>query len=109
MPVRPTRPPDGRLTLPAARPMMKVKEVVTMPQPEKTFRIGSCHASVFVNSPSKKSPDNDRSYRTVSLQRRYREGDRWKTSTSFTLSELPSAVAVLQVAMDYVASQEAEQ
>lgn len=79
-----------------------------MPQPEKSFRIGSCSASVFANTAAKKGKDDERSYRTVSLQRRYRDGDQWKTSTSFTLADLPAAIAVMQMAMDYVASQEAE-
>ena len=71
-----------------------------MTKPEKTFRLGRCSASVFVNA-SKKG-----SFRTVSLQRRYREGEKWKTSTSFTLADLPDAVAVLQLALHHVAGQE---
>jgi hypothetical protein len=78
-----------------------------MPKPEKTFRIGLCSASVFVNTTNKKSADQERSYRVVSLQRRYRDGDDWKTSTSFALADLPAAITVMQMAMDYVASHEA--
>lgn len=78
-----------------------------MPKPEKTYRIGSCSASVFVNTTSKKGADEERSYRVVSLQRRYRDGDDWKTSTSFALADLPAAITVLQMAMNYVASHEA--
>ena len=46
--------------------------------------------------------------RNVKLQRRYRNGDgEWKTSTSFTLTDLPVAMEVLRLATDYVAGQEA--
>jgi len=79
-----------------------------MAQPEKSFRIGSCSASVFVNTSSKADGEQQRSYRSVSLQRRYRDGDEWKTSTSFALADLPTAIKVLELALDYVASQEAE-
>lgn len=79
-----------------------------MAQPEKTFRIGLCSASVFVNTVPKKDGGEERTYRSVSLQRRYRDGDNWKTSTSFALADLPAAIAVMQMAMNHVASQEAD-
>jgi hypothetical protein len=63
--------------------------------------VGVASASVFVNTDSEK-----RSFRTVSLQRRYKDGDSWKTSTSFTLAQLPAAVAVLQLAMHHIAAQD---
>ena len=44
----------------------------------------------------------------MSLQRRYKDGDKWKTSTNYTLSDLPTAIALLQVAMNHVASVEAQ-
>ena len=77
-----------------------------MSQPEKTFRIGYCSASVFVNTSDKDG--EKRSFRSVALQRSYRDGDEWKTSTSFGLAELPAAIAVLQMAMNHVAAEEAE-
>lgn len=80
-----------------------------MAQPEKTFRIGSCSASVFVNTSGDKTDDKQRSFRNVSLQRRYRDDGKWKSSNSFTLGDLPAAIAVLNMALDYVASQEASQ
>jgi len=72
-----------------------------MTKPEKTFRLGRCSASVFLNK-GKGGP-----FRSVSLQRRYREGEQWKTSTSFTLVELPYAAMVLDMALHYVALKEA--
>lgn len=78
-----------------------------MAQPEKIFRIGACSAAVFVNAVVRDDSDMPRSFRTVSLQRRYRDGDDWKTATSFTLADLPVAMTVLRLALDYVASREA--
>lgn len=72
--------------------------------PEKSFRIGSVSASVFLNHTEEKR----KPLRAVNLQRRYRDGDEWKSSSSFGLAELPQAMAVLKLAMDYVASVEAE-
>jgi hypothetical protein len=74
-----------------------------MNKPEKTFRIGYCSASVFLNE-----MNNERQFRTVSLQRRYKDGDDWKSSSSFSLADLPHAMAVLQMAMNYLAPLEAD-
>lgn len=74
-----------------------------MEKPEKTFRIGAVSASVFINRAK-----TGGSFRSVSLQRRYKDGDKWKTSTNDTLSDLPAAIALLQVAMNHVASVEAQ-
>ena len=74
-----------------------------MTKPEKSFRIGACSASVFLNK-----GEGRRSFRSVSLQRRYKDGDEWKSATNFTLNDLPAAQAVLKMATDYVISMEAE-
>jgi len=73
-------------------------------KPEKVFRIGSVSASVFVNEVDQ----GKRHMRNVNLQKRYRDGDEWKSSTSFGLAELPQAMAVLDLATKYVADKEAE-
>ncbi|MCH8042814.1 MAG: hypothetical protein IID44_03760 [Planctomycetes bacterium] len=78
-----------------------------MAQPEKTFRIGRCSASVFINT-FQSNEGEKRTFRSVSLQRRYRDGDEWKTSTSFTLTDVPAAIAVLHLAMQHIASREAD-
>ena len=80
-----------------------------MAQPEKTFRIGYVSASVFRNEVSVGEGDETRTFRAVSLQRRYRDDDGdWKNSTSFGLSDLPSAIRVLELAQRHVESIEAE-
>ena len=76
-----------------------------MAQPEKTFRIGHCSASVFVNT----GKERERSFRSVVIQRSYKDdSDEWKTSSSFGLADLPAAIHVLRLAFDHVAQHEAE-
>ena len=77
-----------------------------MKSPEKVFRIGAVSASVFVNEIDTES--GKRSIRNVNLQRRYKDGDEWKSSSSFGLSDLPSAIRVLQLAQGHVENVEAE-
>ena len=80
--------------------------------PEKVFRIGLVNASVFKNviEPKEGSPGQKRTVRSVNLQRRYfdEKEDQWESATSFQLSDLPAALRVLQLAMEYVESVEAE-
>ena len=77
-----------------------------MNAPEKVFRIGSVSASVFVNEID--GENGKRQMRNVNLQRRYKDGDQWKSSTSFRLADLPNAIRVLQVALQHVETAEAE-
>jgi len=75
-------------------------------KPEKVFRIGSVSASIFVNEVD--GEGGKRQLRNVNLQRRYRDGDEWKSSTSFSLAELPCAMRVLELAQQHVESIEAD-
>jgi len=74
--------------------------------PEKTFRIGSVSASVFVNEVQ--GDGGKRKIRNVNLQRRYKDGDEWKSTSSFGISDLPQAIRALQLAQTHVESIEAE-
>lgn len=76
-------------------------------KPEKVFRIGAVSGSVFVNELD--TEGGKRQVRNVNLQRRYRDdsGD-WKSASSFGLSDLPAAITVMKMALDHVASKEAE-
>ena len=56
---------------------------------------------MFVNEGGK------RTVRNVNLQRRFKDGDEWKSTSSFGLSDLPAAITVLNLALDHVAEQEA--
>lgn len=62
-----------------------------MAQPEKQFRIGFCSASVFVNQVNSDG-GKKRKIRNVQLQRRYKDGEEWKSTTSFGLGDLPNAI-----------------
>lgn len=72
--------------------------------PEATFRLGSVSATVFVQETG--SGRDKRSFRTVSLQRSYRDGDETKYSGSFTAGDLPSAIRSLQLAQQHVEQQD---
>lgn len=74
--------------------------------PEKTFRIGLVSASIFANEVD--GEGGKRTILNVNLQRRYRDGETWKSSTSFGLADLPVALRVLQLAQEFVEEREAE-
>ena len=77
-----------------------------MNKPEKVFRIGSVSASVFAREIE--NDNGKRTIRNVNLQRRYRDDEgEWKSTSSFSLAELPQAATVLQLATNYVAEKEA--
>lgn len=79
--------------------------------PEKVFRIGLINASVFKNviEPKEEGKGQKRTVRSVNLQRRYiDDDDKWQSTSSFQLQDLPAAIRVLQLAQEYVESVEAE-
>lgn len=80
--------------------------------PEKVFRIGLINASVFKNviEPKEEGKGQRKTVRSVNLQRRYYDEreDKWESTTSFQLSDLPAAIRVMQLALEYVESVEAE-
>ena len=77
-----------------------------MSKPEKVFRIGYISASIFVNEID--TEGGKRTVRNVNLQRRYKDGNEWKTASSFGLGDLASAIRVLQLAQGHVENVEAE-
>lgn len=74
--------------------------------PEKTFRIGNCSASVFVNTTNGRGKQR-REFRSVNVQRSYLDGDERKFTASFGLNDLPAAIRVLELAQQHVEEQEA--
>ena len=73
--------------------------------PEKTFRIGNCSASVFVNQTS--SNGKKREFRSVTVQRSFMDGDERKFVSSFGLNDLPAAIRVMQLAQQHIEEEEA--
>ncbi len=74
--------------------------------PEKVFRIGFVSASVFPHEVD--TEYGKRTIRSVSVQKRYLDGDDPKYTSSFNLSELPQAIRALQLAQGYIERLEAE-
>jgi hypothetical protein len=70
--------------------------------PERVIRIGSVSASVFVQTSG--TNGDAREFRTVSMQRSYRDKDSEKTkyASNFTLSDLPAAIRCMQLAQEHV-------
>jgi len=72
-------------------------------KPERIFRIGDVSCSIFLQNASE-----DRTFRTVSLQKSYMsEGERQYTG-SLSLAELPAAIEVLRMALSYVGDDKEE-
>ena len=63
-------------------------------------------ASVFANTVG--TDGHKRKLRNVNLQRRYKDGDEWKSSSSFGLADIPHAIRVLQLAQHHVEAAEAD-
>ncbi len=74
--------------------------------PEATFRIGYCSASVFVNEST--GEGGSREFRSVSVQRSYRDGDTTKYVASFGLADLPAAIRAVQLEQQHVEQVEAK-
>lgn len=71
--------------------------------PEKEIRVGEVTAAVFVNTRT----SDGREFRSVKLHRRYKDGDDWKSSSSFTgEGQINAAIAALQQARDYIATRQ---
>ena len=72
-------------------------------KPERIFRIGDVSASIFLQNAGE-----DRTFRTISLQKSYMsEGERQYTG-SLSLAELPAAIEVLRMTLSYVADHKEE-
>lgn len=73
-------------------------------KPEAVFRIGFVSASVFVHDVD--TDGGQRTVRSVNVQKRYKDGDETKYTSSFGLGELPQVMRVLQLAQQYVEARE---
>jgi len=71
-------------------------------QPEKKFRAGAISATVWINQGQSKRTGETVNFRTISLQRGYKDkNDQWQNTTSFRINDLPRAALVLQQAFEY--------
>ena len=74
--------------------------------PEKKFSTGVVTATVWQNNGKGRNGETI-SYRTVSLQRRYKDKNGvWQTANSLRVNDLPKAALVLQKAYEYLVLRE---
>ena len=86
----------------------RVVEMETKNVPEKKFSTGVITATVWQNNGKGRNGETV-SYRTVSLQRRYKDKNGiWQSANSFRVNDLPKASLVLQKAYEYVVLREQE-
>ncbi len=79
------------------------QENTTGNQPEKKFRAGAISATVWLNQGQNKTTGETTEYRTISLQRGYKDKkDQWQNTNSFRLNDLPRAALVLTKAYEYL-------
>jgi hypothetical protein len=72
-------------------------------QPEKKFRAGAISATVWQNQGQSKKTGEAVTYRTISLQRGYKDkNDQWQNTNSFRINDLPRATVVLKQAYEYL-------
>jgi hypothetical protein len=76
-------------------------------QPEKKFRAGAISATVWQNMGQSKKTGETTSYRTISLQRGYKDkNDQWQSTNSFRINDLPRAAVVLKQAYEYLVTKQ---
>ncbi|MBR9699289.1 hypothetical protein GOV09_02445 [Candidatus Woesearchaeota archaeon] len=73
-----------------------------MDKPEKKFSTGAISAAIWKNSGTSKTGQAVE-FRTISLQRRYKDkNDEWQSTNSLRLNDLPKAALVLNKAYEYL-------
>lgn len=76
--------------------------------PEKRFRAGAISATIWLNK-SHKAEGEEREYRTISLDRNYRDKEgKWQATNSLRINDLPKAITVLQKAYEDLICREQE-
>ena len=77
--------------------------------PEKKFRAGAISATVWLNQGQNKNTGELTNYKTISLQRGYKDkNDQWQNTTSFRINDLPRAALVLRQAYEYLATKQSD-
>lgn len=70
--------------------------------PEKKFRAGAISVSVWQNAGTSKTGEPT-SYRTISLQRGYKDKNgEWKNTTSLRVNDLPKAALLMKKAYEHI-------
>ena len=72
-------------------------------QPEKKFRAGAISATVWLNQGQSKKTGETTSWRTISLQRGYKDkNDQWQNTTSMRVNDLPRVILVMRQAYEHL-------
>ncbi len=72
-------------------------------QPEKKFRAGAISATVWLNQGQSKKTGEATNWRTISLQRGYKDNnDQWQNTGTMRVNDLPRAALVLKQAYEYL-------
>ena len=80
------------------------QENATGNKPEKKFRAGAISATVWLNQGQSKKTGETTNYRTISLQRGYKDkNDQWQNTGTMRVNDLPRAALVLKQAYEYLA------
>jgi len=69
--------------------------------PEKTIRAGGVVASIWKN----KSKDG-KEFKTIGIERTYKDGDEFKKTSSYNLNDLPKLALVTKKAYEYLVTKE---
>ena len=72
----------------------------TSTKPVKVFRSRGVSASIFANHA--KSDGRDITFHKVSLQRTWKDGDEWKSTSSFGRDDLPVVRLLLDRAWEFI-------
>ena len=83
----------------------KESDVSGSTKPVQVFRLRGVSASIFENHA--KSGDREITFHKVTLQRTYKDGEEFKTTTSFSRDDLPIATLLLQRAWEFILNAEA--
>lgn len=75
-------------------------------KPVKVFRYRGVSASVFENHA--KSNGRETTFYKVSVQRTFKDGDEWKTTTSFGRDDLPLVSFIANQAWQFILDTEAK-
>ena len=71
-------------------------------KPEKVFRSGAVQATVWVNESEKDGSSEKFEYKTVSLDRSFKDKNgAWQKTNSFRMSDVPRAELVLRKAYEF--------
>jgi len=71
--------------------------------PKAKFNVGAVSVAVWENEGKEGT-----SFNTISIDKRYKDGEEWKSTNSMKVNELPKAILALQKAYEYVSLKEKE-